>query len=153
MHKATFLEPAVHVSVCIRYWLFTCNKLNVKISCSWNFLGIPKQKKNHFRLNWVNIISQMSIIYNFIIEFYLPTIHTFILARPNTIIFDFTKIIMKLARPEPEHSLLVLWLVLLCVSERGRTQSLINVTHLAWEQECDTNVSSETAKILRLPDV
>ena len=75
----------------------------------------------------------MSIIYNynFIIEFYLPTIHTFILARPNTIIFDSTKIIMKLARPEPEHSLLVLWLVLLCVSERGRTQSLINVTHLA----------------------
>ena len=26
---------------------------------------------------------------------------------------------MKLARPEPEHSLLLLWLVLLCVSERG----------------------------------
>ena len=72
----------------------------------------------------------MSIIYNFIIEFYLPTIHTFILARSNTIIFDSTKIIMKLARPEAEHSLLVLWLVLLCVSGRGRTQSLINVTHL-----------------------
>ena len=70
----------------------------------------------------------MSIIYNFIIEFYLTTIHTFILARSNTIIFDSTKIIMKLARPEP---LLVLWLVLLSVSERGRTQSLINVTHLA----------------------
>ena len=69
--------------------------------------------------------------YNFIIEFYLQTIHTFVLARRNTIIFDSTKIIMKLARPEPEHSLLVLWLVLLCVSERGRTQSLINVTHLA----------------------
>ena len=75
----------------------------------------------------------MSIIYDFIIEFYLPTIHTFILARPtcNTIIFDSTKIIMKLARPEPEHSLLVLWLVLLRVSERGWTQSIINVTHLA----------------------
>ena len=67
----------------------------------------------------------MSIIYNFIIEFYLPTIHTFILARRNTIIFDSTKIIMKLARPKPEHSLLVFWLVLLYVSERGRTQSLI----------------------------
>ena len=73
----------------------------------------------------------MSIIYNFIIKFYLPTIHTFILARPNTIIFDSTKIITKLARPEPELSLLILWLVLLCVSERGWTQSLINVTHLA----------------------
>ena len=73
----------------------------------------------------------MSIIYNVIIEFYLPSIHTFILARSNKIIFDSSKIIMKLARPEPEHSLLVLWLVLLCVSERGRTQSLINVTHLA----------------------
>ena len=73
------------------------------------------------------------------IELYLPTIHTFILSRPtcNTIIFVSTKIIMKLARPEPEHSLLVLWLVLLRVSERGRTQSLINVTHLAWEQECN----------------
>ena len=68
----------------------------------------------------------MSIIYNFMIEFYLPTIHTFILARRNTIIFDSTKIIMKLARPEPEHSLLVLWLFLLCVSERGQTHSLIN---------------------------
>ena len=77
------------------------------------------------------MISYMSIIYNLIIEFYLPTIHTFILARPNTIIFDSTKIIMKLSRLEPEYSLLVLWLVLLCVRERGRTQSLINVTHLA----------------------
>ena len=37
----------------------------------------------------------MSVIYDFIIEFYLPTIHTFILARPNyTIILDSTKIIM-----------------------------------------------------------
>ena len=127
--KATFIKPAVHVcSVCIKSWLFKCNKLNVKISCSWNFLGIPKQKNNHFRLNWVSIYA-----------FYLPTIHTFILARPtcNTIMFDSTKIIMTLARPEPEHSLLVLWLVLLCVSERGRTQSLIDVTHLVWEQECN----------------
>ena len=82
----------------------------------------------------------MSIIYNFIIEFYLPTIHTFILARRNTIIFDSTKIIMKLARPEPEYSLLVLWLVLLCVSERGWTQSLINMTHLAREQECSLSI-------------
>ena len=73
----------------------------------------------------------MSIIYDLIIEFYLPTIHTFILAEPNTIIFDSSKIIIEYARPEPEHSLFVLWLVLLCVSERGRTQSLINVTHLA----------------------
>ena len=68
-----------------------------------------------------------------IIELYLPTKHTFILARSKTMIFDSTKIIMKLARPEPEHSLLVLWLVLLCVSERGRTQSLINVTHI-WRE-------------------
>ena len=35
--------------------------------------------------------------YNFIIEFYLQTIHTFVLARRNTIIFDSTKIILKLA--------------------------------------------------------
>ena len=48
------------------------------------------------------------IMYNFIIEFYLPTIHTFILTRPNRI-FDSTKIILKLPRPQPEHSLLVLW--------------------------------------------
>ena len=34
-----------------RFWLFTCNKLNVRnISCSWNFLGISKEKNNHFRL-------------------------------------------------------------------------------------------------------
>ena len=41
-------------------WLFTCNKLNVKISCSCNFLGIPKQKNNHVRLNWANIKSYLS---------------------------------------------------------------------------------------------
>ena len=69
----------------------------------------------------------MSIIYNsLIIEFYLPTIPAFILARPSTIILDSTKTIMKLAKPEPEHSLLVLWLVLLCVSERGPTPAKLN---------------------------
>ena len=75
----------------------------------------------------------MSIIYNFIIEFYLPTIHTFILARPNTITFDSTKVIMKLAIKGLSQSIhyWFLWLVLLCVSKRGRTQSSINVTHLA----------------------
>ena len=41
-------------------WLFTCNKLNVKISCSCNFLGIPKQKNNHVRLNWANIKSYLN---------------------------------------------------------------------------------------------
>ena len=58
MPKATFIEPAVHMcNVSIRFWLFTRNKLNIKISWSWHFLGILKQKNNHFRLNWVNITS------------------------------------------------------------------------------------------------
>ena len=61
------------------------------------------------------------IIYNFIIEFYLLTIHTFIFTRPNTI-FDSTKIILKLARPEPEHSLLVLWFgIAMCEVKRTDT--------------------------------
>ena len=67
----------------------------------------------------------MSIIYNFINEFYLPTIHTFILTRPNTIIFDSTKIIKKLARPEPEYSLLVLWFGF-AMCERKRTDTKLS---------------------------
>ena len=67
----------------------------------------------------------MSIIYNFIIEFYLPTIHTFILARPNTKIFDFTKIIMKLARPEPEHSPFG-FVVGIAMCKRKRTDTKLN---------------------------
>ena len=67
----------------------------------------------------------MSIIYNFIIEFYLPTIHTFILTTPNTIIFNSTKIIMKLARPGPEYSLLVLWFGF-AMCERKRTDTKLS---------------------------
>ena len=64
------------------------------------------------------------IIYNFIIEFYLLTIHTFIFTRPNTI-FDSTKIILKLARPEPEHSPLVLWFGI-ATCEVKRTDTNLN---------------------------
>ena len=39
---------------CIRSWLLTCNKLDVKISYSWRN---SQAEINHFRLNWVNIIS------------------------------------------------------------------------------------------------
>ena len=49
----------------------------------------------------------------------------------------------------------VVWynLILSCVSERGRTQSLINVTHLAWEQECNLQwkwVLSRRTKVVKL---
>ena len=74
--------------------------------------------------------------YNFIIEFYLQTIHTFVLARRNTIIFDSTIKNHHEACKAWARAFTIGFVVGIAMySERGRTQSIINVTHLQLESK------------------